>query len=295
MPEVLNHLDSIEGGKCLSMKITYLQHLIQVEKNIDSELHNQLVLFLLKYVQLDNANKEEFTVEDISGRLKSFLSGSKHYNPEKMLSKFPFDSLLEERAILLSRINRHGQALNIYVSKLKRTDLAEAYCMEHHDPSSTNEESRDIWITLIKMFMAPSQNEQPNIKGAMDILERQYEKIDVLKALRLLPTSVTVSDLQKFFESVIRKQTEKRRSTQVAKQLARSENLQVQEKFINERKRSIKIKQARACPVCKKKIGLSAFACYPNGIVVHYVCSKQPFICPVTGKNFEKDTKFEDL
>nr|6ZE9_A Chain A, Vam6/Vps39-like protein [Homo sapiens]6ZE9_B Chain B, Vam6/Vps39-like protein [Homo sapiens]6ZE9_C Chain C, Vam6/Vps39-like protein [Homo sapiens] len=29
------------------------------------------------------------------------------------------------------------------------------------------------------------------------------------------------------------------------------------------------------CMVCKKKIGNSAFARYPNGVVVHYFCSKE--------------------
>jgi len=43
------------------------------------------------------------------------------------------------------------------------------------------------------------------------------------------------------------------------------------------------------CPVCSKRLGQSVFACYPNGIVVHYICSKDRFICPVTNTVFNKD------
>ncbi len=40
-------------------------------------------------------------------KLLDFLRKSQCYNPEKMLSKFPREQLLEERALLLSRINQH--------------------------------------------------------------------------------------------------------------------------------------------------------------------------------------------
>jgi hypothetical protein len=113
--------------------------------------------------------------------------------------------------------------------------------------------------------------------------------IDPIKALRLLPDDIGVQELLKYNEAVIRARTEIRRHVQVMKNVARSENLQVQENYISERKRSVKIKYGRTCPVCKKRIGLSAFACYPNGTVVHYVCSKDTNVDPYTGKNFLKD------
>jgi len=42
-------------------------------------------------------------------KLLHFLETSSYYQPFKMLSKFPRNELLEERAILLSRINQHSQ------------------------------------------------------------------------------------------------------------------------------------------------------------------------------------------
>jgi hypothetical protein len=42
-------------------------------------------------------------------KLLAFLESSVHYHTEKMLSRFPADELLQERAILLSRVGRHSQ------------------------------------------------------------------------------------------------------------------------------------------------------------------------------------------
>lgn len=55
----------------------------------------------------------------------AFLQSSKFYTPEKMLSKFPFEDLFEERAILLGRISQHDKALHIYAHKLKDFQAAE--------------------------------------------------------------------------------------------------------------------------------------------------------------------------
>lgn len=296
--QVLEHLESINGPKN-TMAIAYLEHLIRVEKMTDPELHNRLIVLYLNYIKNPEereinptTGKPTFELADVQNRLKQFLSESQHYNAERMLSKFPFASLYEERAILLSRINRHSQALNIYVHKLNRPDLAEEYCVKHFDPSPTApEESREIFITLLRMnLQPPGPDEVPKIDDAIHLLERHHQKIDVIKALRLLPGDVPVTKLNRFLESVLRSHVTKRRTLQVTKNLSKSEHLQVQEKCIQERKRVVKIKTGRLCQVCNRPLGLSAFACYPNDIVVHYVCTKNNIhVCPVTGKQFLKD------
>lgn len=89
-----------------------------------------------------------------------------------------FGGLYEERAILLSRVNKHHQALNIYVHKLKRPDLAEKYCKEHY---GKNEESKDIFLVLLRINLDPQNGEEPNIDEAIKILERHFDKINSLE------------------------------------------------------------------------------------------------------------------
>jgi hypothetical protein len=87
--------------------------------------------------------------------------------------------MFEERAILLSKINRHSQALSIYVHKLKKLDLAEKYCEDHKNDE--NDENKNIYIILIEMYLKPPNNQEPDIKNALLILQKHYEKLDPIK------------------------------------------------------------------------------------------------------------------
>lgn len=60
--------------------------------------------------------------------LLRFLSESRFYEPERLLPLFPRDSLLEERALLLTRTGRHDEALALFVWELGDLPAAEAYC-----------------------------------------------------------------------------------------------------------------------------------------------------------------------
>ena len=57
--------------------------------------------------------------------------------------------------------------------------------------------------------------------------------------------------------------------------------LQVREQHIHYQSKRCVINDEKNCAVCKKRIGNSAFARYPNGVIVHYYCCKDPLVCPV--------------
>jgi hypothetical protein len=161
--DILKHLESLDKIS-LSLRIAYLEYI--KNKSTDPELHNRLILLYLQYITSQHIGL--FEQAHVSDRLRKFLAESTHYNPEKMLSKFPMESMYEERAILLSKINRHSQALNIYVHKLHRPDLAEKYCEQHFsDDPSASEESREIFITLLKMYLQPPKGEEVDPTNAI--------------------------------------------------------------------------------------------------------------------------------
>jgi hypothetical protein len=295
--EILRYLDTVNGQKNV-MSITYLEHVILVEKSTDPELHNSLILFYLEYIMNEDSREMNTETglplllpEDVQIRLPNFLRESQYYNSERMLSKFPMNRLYEERAILLSRIHRHEQALNLYVSKVNRIDLAEKYCTAHFDKSeAAHEEARNIYISLLRMLIQPEDKSDPRLTEAVRIMEQHYEDIDMIKALQLFPADTPIQLFDYYFHKMLRTHVAKRRHLQVMKNLCRSENLQVQDKFIVEQMRAVKINNGRTCPVCNKKIRESAFACYPNDVVVHYYCMKNnTSVCPVTHRNFLKE------
>lgn len=71
---------------------------------------------------------EKETAQHIRQKLQQFLEKSAHYTPETILVHFPFDSLFEERAIILERLGRHQQVISIYISLLNDIPKAIEYC-----------------------------------------------------------------------------------------------------------------------------------------------------------------------
>lgn len=80
-----------------------------------------------------------------------FLSQSVYYEPTKLLSHFPRDCLLEERALLLSRCGNHAEVLDIFVRDLHDYDAAEAYCNQVYN---TNKNEQNIYLHLLSIYLS---------------------------------------------------------------------------------------------------------------------------------------------
>ena len=122
----------------------------------------------------------------LRSRLYEFLRSSLHYNPERMLSKFPRNHLLEERCVLLSRVGQHEEALTILAHRLRDPEAAERYCITAYNQSrrgaaaglsaasaaatatasangpqsaaagSGEAEGNDLFLLLLKVYLLPS-------------------------------------------------------------------------------------------------------------------------------------------
>ncbi|XP_038895209.1 vacuolar sorting protein 39 [Benincasa hispida] len=108
---------------------------------------------------------------------------------------------------------------------------------------------------------------------ALDLLSQRWDRINGAQALKLLPKETKLQNLLQFIGPLLRKSSEAYRNSSVIKSLRQSENLQVRDELYNQRKPAIKITSDSMCSLCKKKIGTSVFAVYPNGkTLVHFVC-----------------------
>jgi len=282
--QILPHLKNHRS----QLVVPYLEYIIGNPKYAEkgAEFHNELIFQYLEAAlvvvrsplyqekkvsgHLEPAGSEPGLLGETRKKLLKFLETSQYYVPEKMLSRFPVDDLYEERAILLSRIGQHEAALNIYAHKLKNIQLAEEYCARHYN--SEREESRDVYLSLFQVYLRPPPPQKPMIEPAMNLLNRHYQRIDTPKALDLLPADIPISQLYPFFEAVLRDVTKNRRNNQVVKNLLKAEHLQIREQLIKARSKVIKITEDKSCLVCNKRLGTSVFACYPTGVVVHFMC-----------------------
>lgn len=292
-----------EGFKELA--IPYLEHILQDWEETGPEFHNVLIQLYLERVQglmkqyLNSlpegvpavaAGKEEGDLGEYRNKLLCFLETSISYEPAKLISDFPFDGLLEERALLLGRMGKHEQALFIYVHILKDTHMAEEYCHRHYDQLTDG--NKDVYLSLLRMYLSPPDlhclgpitmdlcEPQANLHAALQVLELHHSKLSTTKAINLLPANTQIREIRVFLESVLEDTAQRKRFDQVLKSLLQAEFLRVQEERIFHQQVKCVITEEKTCRVCKKKIGNSAFARYPNGVVVHYFCCKDRGVCP---------------
>eukprot|EP01104_Vermistella_antarctica_P012521 TRINITY_DN3647_c0_g1_i2.p1 TRINITY_DN3647_c0_g1~~TRINITY_DN3647_c0_g1_i2.p1 ORF type:complete len:916 (-),score=175.96 TRINITY_DN3647_c0_g1_i2:3010-5757(-) len=310
--DVLNHIQKLAP----QLTVPYLEWVIADCNNTDADCHNELIFNYLDIIV--TLKRDEKSMRHMTGgrvtagnepgmlgktrkKLLIFLEKSPHYTPEKMLSRFPFDDLSEERAILLSRIGQHERALDIYVHKLRDPDQAERYCARHYDDVNRGEESASVYLSLLRVLLDPTKGgssrsggggvtsgeiEAPLLQRALDILNRYHTRIDTAKAMELLPSDLSVQSLYPFLELVLKHSKMYLRSQQVVKNLLKSENLQVHEDLIRAHSRVIVVEETRTCPACNMRLGTSAFYVYPNNVVVHFGCGKEQDVCPITGERF---------
>jgi len=280
-------------------------------------------------------------------KLLDFLRGSTSYTAEKMLSRFPRHLLLEERAILLARINQHELALNIYAHRLHDPLQAEAYAEEHYVAATAAmhaaqsgaigpgaqlgappggvvvagglsmgpshiADGRDMYLKLLQVYLKPPPLEAaerqsnvlasvargaagaaasaaagsavdasapsapaPMLDAALSLLSKYFDRIPPVSALESLPPSTPLQALQPYFEKLLCHTVHQQRDEQITKQLLRAENLAVKEHFLLASRGRVCVDSTSTCSRCNKKLGNSAFARYPNGAIVHYVCHQQ--------------------
>uniref|UniRef100_H3ABJ6 VPS39 subunit of HOPS complex n=1 Tax=Latimeria chalumnae TaxID=7897 RepID=H3ABJ6_LATCH len=286
--------------------IPYLEeHIILFYEETDSEFHNCLIQQYLEKVQVlmqeylnslpeDEipvpAGREEGELGEYRTKLLNILEISTYYEPHVLISDFPFDGLREERALLLGRMGKHEQALFIYVHVLKDIKMAEEYCHKHYDRNTDG--SKDVYLSLLRMYLSPPDvhrlgpikmemsEPQANLQAALQVLELHHSKLDTTKAINLLPANTQIREIRVFLENVLEENAKKKRFSQVLKSLLHAEFLRAQEQRIFHQQVKCIITEEKVCRVCKKKIGNSAFARYPSGIVVHYFCCKDRSVCP---------------
>ncbi|KAI8973310.1 vacuolar sorting protein 39 domain 2-domain-containing protein [Mycotypha africana] len=258
--KVLRHLESVSGD----LAIEYLEFIIEELRDESPEFHNKLIIAYLNEII---ANKE------LKSRLLTFLTESSFYKAEKILSRLPIDDLFEERAILLSRIGQHDQALDIYVYKLKNYTMAEEYCTKvyYKDPVK----GEQMYLTLLKVYLQPAHNQEPLIEPALKLLSHRGSHIDASQVLSILPDNTKLHGLFSFLEKYIRETNKRRNMDMIVKNLWKAEQIQVEEQLMYYRSRAVKITEDRMCPQCNKRIGNSVFAVFPNGVVVHYSCKEK--------------------
>ena len=285
-PRVLEFLQSIDQ----KLARTYLEHIIQELNDKTPDFHQRLVDIYIERLKSSNFANDN---EQAAWKEKTieFLKTSKEYQPYKALQKLSKDdpSLFEARAIVLSKMGQHKQALDIYVFQLKDADKAEEYCNQIHltetatAPAPTphgratdidpNDAPPSIYHTLLSLYLSPPPPQKPQWGPALNILAKHGARMPASSTLNLIPEILPIKELESYFRGRIRTANtlvnEGRIVAGMRSTLAFSEEAMLRlgdgvRGGNDGRNRRVVITEDRVCGVCHKRFGGSAIKVMPE-------------------------------
>ena len=292
-PKVLKFLDKIDK----KLARTYLEHIIQELNDKTPDFHQSLVNIYIERLRSDN-----FASSDDRAAWKEktldFLETSKNYQAYKVFQKLSKDdpNLFEARAIVLSNMGQHKQALDIYVFQLKDADKAEEYCNQIYltqtatAPAATphggatdidpNDAPPSIYHTLLSLYLSPPPPHKPQWGPALNILAKHGARMPASSTLNLIPEILPIKELESYFQGRIRTANtlvnEGRIVAGMRSTLAFSEEAKLRlgdgvRGGNNGRNRRVVITEDRVCGVCYKRFGGSVIKVMPEYVhSVHF-------------------------
>ncbi|KAJ4297685.1 Vacuolar morphogenesis protein 6 [Kalmusia sp. IMI 367209] len=301
--QVVDFLEKINA----KLAVKYLEHIIEELNDLTPDFHQKLVdLFLERLKAREFADDEE--KERWRERLQNFLKTSTNYNTMRVFRQLPSDDAdyHEARAIVLSKMGNHKQALQIYVFDMKDYEKAEEYCNQtflstaqpasparSFQPSSTapvttnyDDDEPSIYHVLLSLYLTPPQPHKPNWPPALSLLSRHGARLPANTTLDLVPPTLPVKELESYFRGRIRNANSLMNEERIVARLRGVEKVEVEGAvLLGEGKvdahgrhlpgglnRRVVIDEDRHCAVCHKRFGGSAIRVYPDNSVVHSGC-----------------------
>ena len=244
---VLSFLSSISSD----LTLQYLEHIIEDLNDTTPTFHHQLAEIYIQRLK----EKRPFTSPkdraDWESKTLSFLRSSKGYTPYKLLSQLPIPSstkpatdneatLEEARALVLSTMGQHKQALSIYVFNLASPDKAEEYCNTvylsslpanptptYHHPSAIDDADTSthasIYHNLLSLYLSPPSPHKPNWPAALSLLAHHGARMPASSTLSLIPDTLNVKEMESYFLRQLRSQKTAANESQIVAGLRAAE------------------------------------------------------------------------
>ncbi|KAL1644096.1 Vacuolar morphogenesis protein 6 [Didymella pomorum] len=295
--QVLEFLEKLD----LKLAVKYLEHVIEELNDLTPDFHQKLVdLFLerLRSGSFEGDDEKRLWRE----RLQTFLKTSGNYNNYRVFKQLSPDDpdFFESRAIVLSKMGQHKQALQIYVFQLKDYNKAEEYCNAiflsastpitsphpQSEKSVSDTQEPSIYHTLLSLYLAPPPPHAPNWPPALDLLSKHGARLPASTTLDLVPATLPVRDLESYFRGRIRAANSVLNEERIVARLRGVEKVGVEmslllgdgyEKDMHKPgglNRRVVVDEDRHCAVCHKRFGGSAIRVWPDGSVVHAGCMR---------------------
>ena len=135
------------------------------------DIHNALATCYLKILQESNQELGS-KKREIRTSFNQFLISSDFYSKEAVLSLLP-DSFYHERAIVLGKLGRHSEALDIYLTDIDDFESALEYCNRFYN--SKDDSVNDIYTRLFRLIIKTRDEEDLDL---LKFVEVYADKLD---------------------------------------------------------------------------------------------------------------------
>ena len=289
---------SFLAGIDTSLEITYLEHLVSELYDKTPAFHQQLVELYVERVQSPLLPSEEKT--KVKAKLEAFLATSRSYSQSQTFRLLPSDEplLYESRALVLSAMGNHKQALSVYVFQLADYAKAEEYCnriyiteqaclldaTKLHSKPHDNTGKPNIFAILLGLYLSPPPSETKRWPQALELLGKHGARLPASSTLSLMPDDLAVAELDSYFQGRIRNATSVLRQEKIMRSLEEVRRMRTERVLrlgddeivdrggLGGRSKRVVIGEEDHCRVCHKRFGASAVRVHPDGEVVHYGC-----------------------
>lgn len=305
---VLDYLTGID----YSLAVRYLEHIIHELNDTTPSFHQRLVDVYIQGLK-DNKFPDPSARTAWAERTLSFLRTSKNYQAYRILGQLTAEDpyIYEARAIVLSNMGQHKQALDIYVFKLQDPDKAEEYCNSIYlaettssslatkspalssaqerrrrsssitaDPSAPDAQP-SIYHSLLSLYLSPPPPHKPQWGPALNVLAKHGARMPASSTLDLIPEVLPIKELEAYFRGQIRSSKTVGNESKAVAGLRSTLAFREEAKLRlgkgdgkGGRNRRVVITEDRVCGVCHKRFGGSAVKVMPR-YVNHPSCLRR--------------------
>ena len=150
------------------------------------------------------------------------------------------------------------------------------YCNQVHLARSQiqaeDEKEASIYLTLLSLYLTPPHGYQPQNGPALAILAKHGSRLPAEAALKLIPATLPVRDLEFYFKGRMRAANTVFNEARIVASLRKTRDLQVQAQLAlgegvrggGTRARHVNVTEERICGVCHKRLGGSVINVFPE-------------------------------
>ncbi|TKS86772.1 Transforming growth factor-beta receptor-associated protein 1 [Collichthys lucidus] len=177
--------------------------------------HNRLAL---AYVTQALQQEEEADLRKTRGKLQEQLWESKFYDVTTVYERVKSTTLHAEKAILLSRMDEHSQALQVLVHQERDLQAAEGFCCRASQ-GRDSQFRQTLLLSLLQIYLSS----RDHASAAVDLLNSNTRVFAAEKVIQLLPDSWSVQLVSQFFVGSLRETLHQRRMARLQKALSQTE------------------------------------------------------------------------